>query len=383
MQQAPGITPDDRLLAITTISFDIAGLELYLPLVSGATVVLADAYAAKDGQELRRLVEAEKYHHHASHALELAHDARMPAGSSRLPLKVLSGGEALPLELAHRLLARSQEVWNLYGPTETTIWSSVQATKHSCRCGSDYRPPHCQHPVLHPRRARPARGPRARGGRALHCRRWGRAAATSTAPSPHGRKIHLLTRLSASRAALLYHTGDLGQLLPSGEIQCLGRLDQQMKVRGHRIEPAEIEHALMAFEEVREAVIGTHKPRPGDERLVAYIVPASPLPVAAGKALTGQWQKALRSQLPAYMVPTDFVLLAAMPLTLNGKIDRRALPAPSRPAAASPLVASYIGPRTDVEQLVAAIWQDCLGVAQVDVFDDFFSSAATRSSRCG
>jgi amino acid adenylation domain-containing protein len=367
MQQAPGISADDKLLAITTISFDIAGLELFLPLMSGATVVLADAFAAKDGKELLRLVEAEKIT--MMQATPSSWRMMLDAGWHQpLPLKVLCGGEALSLELAGRLLAKSQEVWNLYGPTETTIWSSVKQVAAADAEVSIGRPiANTQLYILD-----------------THCRLAAVGAVGELCIAGDGVARGYLNRpeMTAEKfianpfddqsGGLLYRTGDLGQLLPTGEIQCLGRLDQQMKVRGHRIEPAEIEHALMAFEEVREAIIGTHKPRPGDERLVAYIVPASPLAVGTSKALTSYWQKALRSQLPAYMVPTDFVLLAAMPLTLNGKIDRRALPAPSRPAAASPLVASYIGPRTDVEQLVAAIWQDCLGVAQVDVFDDFF-----------
>lgn len=364
MQQAPGITPEDRLLAITTISFDIAGLELYLPLVSGATVVLADAYAAKDGQELLRLVEAEKIT--IMQATPSSWRLMLDAGWPRpLPLKVLSGGEALPLELAGRLLASSQEVWNLYGPTETTIWSSVKQLSPADTEITIGRPiANTQFYILdeHGRPAAPGTpGELCIAGDGVALGYLNRPALTA--------EKFVANSFASQPGALLYRTGDLGRLLPSGELQCLGRLDQQMKIRGYRIEPAEIEHALEAFDEVRQAVISTYERHPGDERLVAYLVlvgPAAP----PDKACTTRWQQRLLSQLPAYMVPSDFVVLLALPLTLNGKLDRKALPAPNGSEASPAPRPSR--PRTDLEQLVATTWQDCLGVAQVEVTDDFF-----------
>jgi amino acid adenylation domain-containing protein len=365
MQQAPGITAEDRLLAITTISFDIAGLELYLPLVSGATVVLADAYAAKEGQELLRLVEAEKIT--IMQATPSSWRLMLDAGWARpLPLKVLSGGEALPLELAGRLLVRSQEVWNLYGPTETTIWSSVKQVRAADTEITIGRPiANTQFYILdeHGRPAAPGTpGELCIAGDGVAVGYLHRPALTA--------EKFVANPFASQPGALLYRTGDLGRLLPSGELQCLGRLDQQMKIRGYRIEPAEIEHALEAFDEVRQAVIGTYERHLGDERLVAYLVLASPAATPPDKACTTRWQQRLLSQLPAYMVPSDFVVLPALPLTLNGKIDRKALPAPSAPEASPAPRPSR--PRTDLEQLVATTWQDCLGVAQVEVFDDFF-----------
>jgi amino acid adenylation domain-containing protein len=365
MQQAPGITAEDRLLAITTISFDIAGLELYLPLLSGATVVLADAYAAKDGQELLRLVEAEKIT--IMQATPSSWRLMLDAGWQRpLPLKVLCGGEALPLELAGRLLARSQEVWNLYGPTETTIWSSVKRLSPADTEITIGQPiANTQFYILdeHGRPAAPgAPGELCIAGDGVALGYLNRLALTA--------EKFVANPFASQPGALLYRTGDLGRLLPSGELLCLGRLDQQMKIRGYRIEPAEIEHALEALAEVRQAVIGTYKRQLGDERLVAYLVLADPAAPAPDKAQTTRWQQALLSQLPAYMVPSDFVVLPALPLTLNGKLDRKALPAPSGPDAGPAQRPSR--PRTALEQVVATTWQDCLGVAQVEVYDDFF-----------
>ncbi len=365
MQQAPGITADDRLLAITTISFDIAGLELYLPLVSGATVVLADAYAAKDGQELLRLVEAEKIT--IMQATPSSWRMMLDAGWQQpLPLKVLCGGEALPLELASRLLARSQAVWNLYGPTETTIWSSVKQMRRTDTEVTIGRPIANTQFYILDEHGRPA-APGTPGELCIAGDGVGRGYLNRSALTA---EKFLANPYANQPGALLYRTGDLGRLLPTGEVQCLGRLDQQMKIRGYRIEPAEIEHALEAFDEVCQAVIGTYERHPGDERLVAYLVLASSVATPLDKARTARWQQALLSQLPAYMVPSDFVALPALPLTLNGKLDRKALPTPKAPKADDAPAPSR--PRTDLEKLVATVWQDCLGVAQVEVADDFF-----------
>ena len=367
MRQAPGIGADDKLLAITTVSFDIAGLELFLPLVSGAAVVLADAFAAKDGAELLRLVEAEGIT--MMQATPSSWRMMLDAGWQRpLPLTVLSGGEALPRELAGRLLARSRAVWNMYGPTETTVWSTIQhvtSTETEIAIGRPIA--NTQVYVLdeHGRLAGVgAVGELCIGGDGVALGYLNRPALTAEKFIAHP--------LATEPGERLYRTGDLGRLLPSGELQCLGRLDQQVKIRGYRIEPSEIEHALLTLAEVREAVVVAHT-EPGHERLVAYVVPVAHLREALGKEHISQWQKALGSRLPAYMVPTEVIILTSLPLTLNGKIDRQALPQPGalrslRPAA-EPVSSS---PRTAMEKLVATVWQACLGVERVGIFDDFF-----------
>jgi amino acid adenylation domain-containing protein len=368
MRQAPGIGPDDRLLAITTVSFDIAGLELFLPLVSGAAVVLADAFAAKDGAELLRLVEAEGIT--LLQATPSSWRMMLDAGWERpLPLVALSGGEALSRELAGRLLARTRTLWNMYGPTETTVWSTVkQVTQVAEEISVGLPIANTQVYVLD-EHGRPA-GVGAVGELCI--------AGDGVARGYLNRPDHMAEKFVANpfaeeAGALLYRTGDLARLLPTGELQCLGRLDQQVKIRGYRIEPSEIEHALISLAEIREAVVVAHPPQGGASRLVAYVVPAAHLGEVLDKEHISRWQKALANQLPAYMVPAEVIVLAALPLTLNGKIDRQALPQPGalrslRPAA-EPVPSC---PRTAMEKLVVAVWQQCLGVEQVGIFDDFF-----------
>ncbi|RZK59633.1 MAG: non-ribosomal peptide synthetase, partial [Hymenobacter sp.] len=255
---------------------------------------------------------------------------------------------------------------NLYGPTETTIWSSVQQLSIAASEVTIGRPIANTQFYILDEHGRPV-APGTPGELCIAGDGVGRGYLNR--PALTAEKF-TADPFVGQPGALLYHTGDLGQLLPSGEIQCLGRLDQQLKMRGYRIEPGEIEHALLALDNVREAVIGTYERHPGDERLVAYVVLAHPALGPLDKACTSRWQKALLSQLPAYMVPGDFVALPALPLTLNGKLDRKALPLPSGHAAEQ--AALPTAPRTANEKLVATIWQACLGVAQVDVLDDFF-----------
>jgi amino acid adenylation domain-containing protein len=368
MQQEPGISAADKLLAITTISFDIAGLELYLPLVSGATLVLAEAKTTKDGEALLRLIQKEEVT--VMQATPATWRMMLDAGwTIPLPLKVLCGGEALPQELANRLLAKCESVWNMYGPTETTIWSSVKKLSASDKEITIGRPiANTQFYVLDEhQRPVPAGGVGelciAGDGVALGYRHRPALTAEKFVANP----------FAIQPGALLYRTGDLGKLLESGDLQCLGRIDQQIKIRGYRIEPGEIEQALVALDEVREAVVVAHAPRPGEERLVAYVVLSAASPTESTWQQISRWKKALLSHLPTYMVPADFVLVATLPLTLNGKIDRKALlQPPAATTVATPELAGYIAPRTDVEDMVATIWQDCLRLEKVNIFDDFF-----------
>jgi amino acid adenylation domain-containing protein len=367
MRQAPGIGPEDRLLAITTISFDIAGLELFLPLVSGAAVVLADAFAAKDGAELLRLVADERIT--MLQATPSSWRMMLDAGwQKRLPLTALSGGEALSRELAGRLLARTKAVWNMYGPTETTVWSTVKQVTQVEDEISVGRPIANTQVYVLDEHNRPA-GVGAVGELCI--------GGDGVARGYLNRPDHMAEKFTANPfsdepGALLYRTGDLARLLPSGELQCLGRLDQQVKIRGYRIEPSEIEHALVALDEVREAVVVAHPPQGGTSRLVAYVVPAAHLTQVPSKAHISRWQKALAAELPAYMVPSEIIIIDVIPLTLNGKVDRKALPQPAAPrqlASAEPVPSR---PRTAMEKLVATVWQEYLGGELPGIFDDFF-----------
>ena len=363
MAREPGLSPADKLLSITTISFDIAGLELFLPLLVGATVVLADAAIARDGRLLLEQLATEGIT--VLQATPTTWQMLLDAGWAHpLPLKALCGGEALPAGLARQLLSRCDSLWNLYGPTETTVWSAVRQIFAEDKQITIGRPiANTQLYILgaHGQLAAPGTvGEIGIAGDGVALGYWQRPELTAEkfVPNPFARQP----------GARLYRTGDLGQLLPTGEVQCLGRVDQQVKIRGHRIEPGEVEQALLALSGVRAAVVLAQA-----DRLVAYVVPAGPLPAAAGQLKS--WQQTLAAQLPAHLVPQEFYLLPALPTTLNGKLDRQALLAATQSADNQPVpvaAPAYTAPRTTAEQLVATIWQDCLGLAQVDIFSNFF-----------
>ncbi|HEX8503998.1 MAG TPA: amino acid adenylation domain-containing protein [Hymenobacter sp.] len=379
MQQAPGITAADRLLAVTTISFDIAGLELFLPLISGATVVLTDAYSVRDGRALRHLLETEGIT--ILQATPATWHLLLAAGWEQpLPLVALCGGEALPLELARQLLPRCRALWNMYGPTETTIWSAVQRVPPAPAVITVGRPiANTQLYVLNEHLEPMAPGTTGEifiGGAGVAAGYWRRDALTA--------ERFIQDPFTDDAGARLYRTGDAGLLLPSGEVQVLGRLDDQLKLRGYRIEPGEIEAHLSGLPGVRQAAVTVQAHGPHDQRLVAYLVlaeePAAPETTAeqlAARLATrrASWQTALRAHLPAHMVPADYVVLAALPLTPNGKLNRRALaqaattPTPVAPPLAA---AKHVAPRTNVEQLVASIWCEALGLKEVCVYANFF-----------
>lgn len=365
MQREPGLTAADRLLAITTICFDIAGLELFLPLVAGATIVLADAYTTRDGRALLHLLEAEQITvlqaTPSTWALLLAAGWEKP-----LPLVALCGGEPLPPELARRLQTRCLALWNMYGPTETTIWSSVKRIAPEPTTITVGRPiANTQFYVLneHLEPLEPGQTGEIFIGGAGVARGYRRRPALTA-------ERFLPDPFAAEPGARMYRTGDAGQLLPSGEVHVLGRLDEQLKLRGHRIEPAEIEAHLTRLSGIRQAVVVARKRADGDVRLEAYLVLDDKPAAAHGlPARRTGWQLALHAHLPTYMVPTEFVVLDALPLTPNGKVDRSAL---RPPVAATLATTSHVAPRTDVEQMVADIWREALKTDTVGVYDDFF-----------
>jgi amino acid adenylation domain-containing protein len=357
MAREPGFTATDTLLAVTTLSFDIAALELFLPLICGGTMVLATREEAADPQTLLALLTATGAT--VMQATPATWRMLIDAGWQGTPgLKVLCGGEALPRDLANVLQARAAEVWNVYGPTETTIWSSAWKVE-------------------------PGEGPVFIGRPIANTQmyvvdRWGN-------PQPVGvvgelciggdglaRGYRNRPDLTAERfaadpfsavpGARLYRTGDLARWRPDGTIECLGRMDHQVKIRGFRIELGEIEAALQQHPGVRQAVAVVRTYGPGDTRLVGYVVGE------AGLSVEGL-QTHLQALLPEYMVPTRYVLLDRLPLTPSGKVDRKALPMPdATPTSGS----SYVAPRTPLEESLVAIWQEVLKIERVGVKDNFF-----------
>lgn len=371
MQRQPGITAADRLLAVTTISFDIAGLELYLPLISGATLVLADQESAKDGRILLDILRNESIS--MMQATPSTWRMMLDAGwNSPLPLKALCGGEALPKDLAGILASKCSSLWNMYGPTETTIWSTIKQILPGDEIVTIGRPINNTQVYILDEATRPmalgAVGEIYIGGEGVARGYHNRPALTAE---------RFVANPFTADGSKMYRTGDLGRLLESGDILCLGRIDHQVKIRGHRIELGEIEHSLIRQPGIKEAVVIAREDRPGDQRLVAYIVSAgNNLPDATHFPAEQQrtWENGLHSLLPAYMVPNDYVAMKQLPLTANGKIDRKALPRPTDrntiPSAASSK--EYVPPTTDLEKLISVSWIQALGLTKVSIHDDFF-----------
>ena len=367
MAREPGLKETDVLLAVTTLAFDIAGLELFLPLITGAQIELASRETILDGVALGRTIT------NSGATVMQATPAtwRMLAESGwrgNRRLKVLCGGEAIDRDLAAQLESTCGSVWNMYGPTETTIWSSV------ARIGSDELT--IGRPIANTRmyvldgRGEPV--PRGVVGEL-----W---------IGGEGVARGYLNRTELTRERFvqdpfhkgerMYRTGDLARHLPDGRLVCLGRIDNQVKIRGYRIELGEIEAALSTHEGVRNCVVAARKERTGEARLLAYMVPND-----ARRPAIGDLRAHLRTILPDYMIPSAFAFLDAIPLTPNGKVDRNALPIPG--ADLSDLTAGYVAPRNQIEHVMAEIWADVLGVNKVGVFDHFFelgghSLSATR-----
>ncbi|HWM94188.1 MAG TPA: amino acid adenylation domain-containing protein [Thermoanaerobaculia bacterium] len=358
MSKKPGLGSGDTLFAVTTLSFDIAGLELYLPLVNGGKVALVSREVAQAGEELAAAIS--RAGTTVMQATPATWRLLLGAGWEGNPcLKVLCGGEALPRDLADQILERAGELWNVYGPTEATIWSTLLQVEKSSRIAIG-RPIDNTQVYLLTRQLQPVPvgvpGELHIGGAGLS--RGYRARPDLTAerfiPNP----------FAEEPGARVYKTGDLARWLPDGTLEFLGRIDHQVKVRGYRIELGEIEAALGQHPGLSQAVAIVREDSPGSKRIVAYMVPAQEAPQVS------DLRAFLKEKLPEYMIPALFVPLEALPLTPNGKVDRRALPAPDKSLLAS--AREYVAPRDEKEETLAAIWAEVLGLEKVGALDDFF-----------
>ncbi|WP_339151180.1 amino acid adenylation domain-containing protein (plasmid) [Rhizobium sp. T1473] len=333
------ISERDVLLAITTISFDIAGMELYLPLGAGGTVVLANRKDAPDAVALQQLL----VHHKISMMQATPATWRMllDAGWQGTPdVSVLCGGEALPANLASRLNRGARSLRNLYGPTETTIWSSSFPIETSI--GELHHNVPIGRPIANTRvyllDGHGAPVPFGAVGE-LYIGGAGVARGYLNRPDLTAERFMAdpFSDEPGEPGARMYRSGDLARYLPDGNLEFLGRNDDQVKIRGFRIEPGEIAARLCEHAWVREAVMVAHEDGAGDKRLVAYVV-CGPETVSDdeddGSGLAGALRAYVSGRLPDYMVPSAFVRLEALPLTANGKLDRKALPAPDDDAYA-------------------------------------------------
>ncbi len=359
MRVRPGLGGADVVAAVTTISFDIAALELFLPLTCGARIALLSAEAAADGTRLASALalSGATVLQATPATWRLLIEAGWGGGSE---LRAFCGGEALPRDLADEMLGRVGELWNLYGPTETTIWSTVERVRRGEEPITVGRPiANTRIYVLDEQQQLNPLGVAGEiyiAGAGLACGYTGRPGLTAERflPDPFG-----------PAGSRMYRTGDSGRWTPDGLLVHLGRLDRQVKIRGFRIELPEIEAVLRGHPAVRDVFVETSKVGPEDLRLVAYVVFELEGAVSAGEMRTY-----LRSRLPEFMVPSMFVALDETPLTSNGKLDRKALPDPF--ASAQIASGTYEPPRTDMEQLLASIWTDLLKVERVGAESNFF-----------
>jgi len=350
MQEAFGLTPAERVLHKTPLSFDVSVWELFWPLMAGAGLVVAEPGAHRDGARLAALATAHRVTtaHFVPSMLELFLDEpELPALR-----RVICSGEALGADLAARCHDRlpDTELHNLYGPTE----AAVDVTWHPCAPGEHVVP--IGRPVANTRlEILDAAGRRVPVGTPGELCLGGVQLARGYVNRPGLTAGRFVPDPYGPPGARLYRTGDVARRLPAGEVQYLGRTDFQVKIRGQRVELGEIEALLTAHPAVRAAVVVLR-----GERLVAYVVPdGDDLPDLVPE---------LRRRLPEHMIPTGWTRLDALPVTVNGKLDRAALPEPDDAGRAP-----YLPPRDPFEARLATLWEETLGVDAVSVHDDFFA----------
>jgi amino acid adenylation domain-containing protein len=355
----PGLAASDVVLAITTLSFDIAVSEILLPLTVGARIVIVPRTVASDGVELLRLIRdaGVTFVDATPSTWRLLIDAGWNGGEG---LTAICTGEAMPRDVARELVDRAGRVWNGYGPTETTVWSTfweVNRPVERILIGTPIANTRIY--VLDERRQPVAVGV---PGEIYIA---GAGVTSGYLNRPDLTQARFLPDPFDASGSTMYRTGDLGRYLNSGELECLGRNDDQVKVRGYRIELGEIEDVLGRHEAVARAAVVAREDRLGERRLVAYIVTREGVP-PADAALRAHVSRVL----PDYMVPAAFVHLDALPLTPSGKVDRQTLPAPSQARGEGE---SFVAARTPTETMLAGLWQQVLGLERVSVAEDFFS----------
>ncbi len=353
MLDTPGLTGQDTILSVTTITFDIAALELFLPLIIGARLVIVSREVATDGSELLKCLLNGAT---VMQATPATWRLLLEFGWQGSPdLKILCGGESLPRQLAQQLVERCAALWNMYGPTETTIWSTlyqIDCQKQQVLIGRPIA--NTQIYVLN-QNLQPVPigviGELYIGGDGLA---WGylhRPELTAEKFIPHP--------FSKEPGERLYRTGDLVRYLPDGNLEFFGRIDHQVKLRGFRVELGEIEIAIAKHPCIRQVVVLAK-----EDALVAYVVTHS-----EHSTTISELRNFLKTQLPNYMLPNSIVMLAELPLLANGKINRHALPAPN--PSNQQLAETLVPPRTAVEEILVGIWAKTLRL-ELGIHDNFF-----------
>ncbi|WP_372654672.1 amino acid adenylation domain-containing protein, partial [Halobacteriovorax sp.] len=359
MKETPGIGNDDVLCAITTLSFDISVLELYLPLISGASVVIVDRDTAIFGDQLATVLNERNVSimQATPASWRLLLDSGWKGGKN---FKVLCGGEPFPKDLAHTLLGLCESVWNMYGPTETTVWSTckkLSLDENSILIG---RPINNTTIFLLDDKLKPVpqgvTGNLFIGGKGLALGYLNRKDLTD----------EKFIQSPFSPNDIIYDTGDLARYDTNGNLECLGRNDGQVKVRGYRIELGEIESVLASFPGVKEQVVIVREDRPGDVRIVAYYI-------SQGDINVTNLRQHLQKKLPNYMIPSHFIKMDRFPMTLNEKIDRKSLPSVqniSDKKCNENIVSDVTLSKT--EEDIHQIWCELLSIPNININHDFF-----------
>jgi len=358
MQREPGLTKDERLLAVTTISFDIHVLELFLPILSGATVVIATRDESRSAPALRSLIKQQ-----SCNVMQATPSTwRMLLDNGWMPpvaMKGLIGGEALPADLLPVLHQATGELWNMYGPTETTVWSTCHLLKPDAQDilighAIDNTTLHVVDENLKPV-ADGVAGELLIGGSGV-------AAGYYHKPELTAQKFRVVSELEPG---VVYRTGDLVVRNSDGTLKYINRIDGQIKIRGHRIEPGDIESCLEQLDAITQAVVVRSDLAPGNESLVCCYLGRP----ADAQAL----KKYAAEELPAFMVPQFFLQFDEFPKTENLKINRRALAevAKERILASENNTASNA--RNNLDRCVVRVWENILNVPGIGIDDDFFS----------
>ncbi len=378
MRKRPGFSRADRLLALATLSFDISVLELFLPLVCGAVVVVASREDAQRPARIAHLLEA-----HDVTVLQatpatwrmLVDDGwrgRSPGANharSARGLKALCGGEALSQELASALIERTHELWNLYGPTETTVWSTAERVLPGEPISVGRPIDNTRVYVLDEQRCPQPLGVAGAlwiGGDGVARGYLAGRQDPTTAAADAERFVS--DPFAGAEHARMYRTGDVARLREDGKIELLGREDQQVKLRGYRIELGEIEAALERAPGVLRAVVVARGDEPALRRLVAYLT----LDTTAGVSLDeAALERELARSLPDYMIPAAFVPLVSFPLTPNGKMDKRQLPDPSRLRRAPDALLG--APISEDERRLLRLFEETLRLWPLGTDENFFA----------
>ena len=360
MQKEPGITPKDVLLSVTTLSFDISILEIFLPLITGAKLILVSKEQSMEGGFL--LSQVKRSQVTIMQATPSTWRIMLDSGWDKKfdQLKVLCGGEAFPKDLADQLLDRCGELWNVYGPTETTIWSTCKQIKSDDPKVTIGRPIDNTTVYILDKNANLA----AQGVIGELCI-GGDGVSRGYLNRPELNEDRFISSsFNGQSKDLIYRTGDLARILNNGEIECLGRLDNQVKIRGYRIELGEIESIISQHPQIKASVVAVKGKDLMDSRLVAYAIPEGDAPSI------DELKSMVKNDLPDYMVPAHWMFLEKFPKTSNEKIDRKNLPDPDFKDLQRDT--EFEEAKDELENRLIEIWEKLLNVNPIGVNDNFF-----------